>query len=149
MVKTQFFDLLEAHGSTADDLYALLKESLRLNKIRSTNLVGFSSDTTNVMVGKYHSVFSLLKEEFPHIVCVRCSCHMAHLAISKACLKLPRHDEDLLRNIASHFNRSALRRTQFQEFQDFFNVEIHKILSPSITRWSIRELEQYAPLESY
>lgn len=155
ITKTQFFDLVEVHGSTANDLYTTLKESLTSNKILLNNFVGFSSDTTNVMVGEYHSVFSLLKEEFPHIVCVRCSCHMAHLATSKACLKLPRHVEDLLRNIGSHFNRSALRRQKFKEFQHFFQVEIHKILSPALTRWlSIKEcvdrvLEQYEPLKAY
>ncbi|XP_072402181.1 uncharacterized protein [Diabrotica undecimpunctata] len=153
--KTQFFDLVEAHGSTASDLYGILKNCLTSKNIPLTNFVGFSSDTTNVMVGEFNSVFSKLKEEFPHIVCIRCSCHMAHLATSKACLKLPRHVEDLLRNIGSHFNRSALRRHKFIEFQNFFQVKIHKILSPAITRWlSIKEcvdrvLEQYEPLRAY
>ncbi|CAG9837716.1 unnamed protein product [Diabrotica balteata] len=153
--KTQFFDLVEAQGSTANDLYGILKNCLTSKNIPLTNFVGFSSDTTNVMVGEFNSVFSKLKEEFPHIICIRCSCHMAHLATSKACLKLPRHVEDLLRNIGSHFNRSALRRHKFIEFQNFFQVKIHKILSPAITRWlSIKEcvdrvLEQYEPLRAY
>lgn len=155
IVKNCFFDLVETQGSTASGLYNVLKHSLASRDILLTNLVGFSSDTTNVMVGEFNSVFSKLKNDFPHILCVKCSCHMAHLAASKACLQLPKRVEDLLRNIGSHFNRSALRRKNFEEFQTFFNVEIHKILSPSITRWlSIkacvdRVLEQHEPLVAY
>lgn len=55
--KTQFFNLVEVHGSTANDLYTTLRKSLTSNKILLNNFVGFSSDTTNVMVGEYHSVF--------------------------------------------------------------------------------------------
>lgn len=155
MIKTNFFDLVEANGSTAVDLFNILKNCLISKKIPLKNLVGFSSDTTNVMVGEHNSVFALLKKELPQIICIRCSCHMAHLAISKACLKLPRQVEDLLRNVGSHFNRSSLRRKKFEEFQHFFQVEIHKILSPAVTRWlSIkacidRVLEQYEPLKHY
>ncbi|XP_018563337.1 uncharacterized protein LOC111692190 [Anoplophora glabripennis] len=155
VIKNSFFDLFETKGSTAVELYDALRNNLISKAIPLTNLVGFSSDTTNVMVGEHSSLFSNLKKDFPHIVCVKCSCHMAHLAASKACLKLPKHVEDLLRNIGSHFNRSSLRRKKFEEFQIFFHVKIHKILSPSITRWlSIkscvdRVLEQYQPLIAY
>ncbi|CAG9773219.1 unnamed protein product [Ceutorhynchus assimilis] len=118
--KTRFFDLVEPQGSSAVELFTALKESVVSKNIPFSNLVGFSSDTTNAMVGEYNSVFSHLKEELPSIVCIRCSCHMAHLATSKACLQLPRRVEDLLRNIGSHFNRSAFRRQKFEEFQHFF-----------------------------
>lgn len=118
-------------------------------------MVGFSSDTTNVMVGEYQSIFSHLKNDSPAIACIKCSCHMIHLAASKACLKLPKHVEDLLRNIGSHFNRSYKRQSDFLEFQEFFKTEIHKILSPATTRWlSVKQcvdriLEQYEPLKAY
>ncbi|KAG5886760.1 hypothetical protein JTB14_014195 [Gonioctena quinquepunctata] len=61
-IKTNFFDLVEANGSTAVDLFDILKSSLTSKKIPLTNLVGFSSDTTNVMVGEHNSVFALLKK---------------------------------------------------------------------------------------
>ncbi|CAH0555086.1 unnamed protein product [Brassicogethes aeneus] len=156
-VVTQFFDLIESEGSTAIDLFELLILTLKNKNLPLTNLVGFSSDTTNVMAGTrvLHSVFTLLKENIPHIICIKCSCHMAHLATSKACLKLPKSVEDLLRNIGSHFHRSSQRTKRFEEFQTFFEVKIHKILSPAVTRWlSIkncvdRVLEQYEPLKGY
>lgn len=154
-VKTNFFDMVEMKSGTAEDLYQALKQSLVTKHIPFSNLVGFSSDTTNVMVGEKHSVFSLLKQDFPNIVCVKCSCHMIHLAASNACLRLPRSVEDFLRNIGSHFSRSYSRQVSFQEFQEFFHTEIHKIISPATTRWLSlkacvdRVLEQYTPLKMY
>lgn len=152
---TEFFDLTETEGSHASELFELLKNAITAKKIPLQNFIGFSSDTTNVMAGNNNSVFSLLKKNFSSIVCIKCSCHMAHLAISKACLKLPRSVEDLLRNIGSHFHRSHARIKKLEEFQEYFQTGIHKILSPSITRWlSIkscvdRVLEQYEPLQAY
>lgn len=155
IIRTNFFDMVETPKGDAVSLYNCLKKSLEAKYIPLSNLVGFSSDTTNVMVGEYNSVFSSLKKDLPHIVTVKCSCHMIHLAASKACLKLPRSVEDMLRNIGSHFSRSYSRQQSFKEFQIFFKTEIHKILSPSITRWLSLEqcvkrvLEQYDPLQAY
>nr|CAI5823730.1 unnamed protein product [Callosobruchus analis] len=64
------------------------------------------------------------------ILFVFCASAM-YLATSKVCMSMPRHVEDLLRNIASHFNRSPARRRKFEQFQEFFQVKIHKILSLS------------------
>nr|XP_023029624.1 uncharacterized protein LOC111517647 [Leptinotarsa decemlineata] len=154
-IVNRFFDITEMEGSTADDIFTSLILTLQSKNIPFSNLVGFASDTPNVMVGQYHSVFSLIKDVNPNIVCVKCSCHMVHLAASKACLKLPRSVEDLLRNLGSHFNRSSARQQKFKEFQIFFRTEIHKILSPAVTRWLSlkacvdRVLEQYEPLKAY
>lgn len=100
-----------------------------LKRFCRQNLVGFFSDTT-ILVGKHHSVFPVIHEKFPHVVSVRCSCHLAHLAMSRPCLKLQRHAKHLLRNIGSYFNRSSLCRQKSQEFQQFLRVDTHKILSP-------------------
>ncbi|KAG8179977.1 hypothetical protein JTE90_016351 [Oedothorax gibbosus] len=154
-IKTRFFDMFEVKSKSAQSLYDSLKECITSKGIPFENLVGFSSDTTNAMVGEHNSVFSHLKQESPYIACIKCSCHMIHLAASKACLNLPKHVEDLLRNLGAHFNRSYGRQLAFKEFQEFFRVEIHKILSPAATRWLSlkacvdRVLEQYEPLKAY
>lgn len=128
---------------------------LEKENIPIENVVGFASDTTNSMVGQYNSVFSHLKERLPHIACVKCSCHSIHLVASKASAILPRNIEDMLRNVGAHFNRSALRQKRLQELQNFFQVEIHKILSPCTTRWLSlkacvdRILEQKDVLKEY
>ncbi|KAJ8928870.1 hypothetical protein NQ314_018505 [Rhamnusium bicolor] len=97
------------------------------------------------MFGEHTSVYALLKAESPNIACIKCSCHLIHLAASKACMVLPRSVEDLIRNVGSHFSRSAGRQERF----------IHRILLPPNTRWlSLKQcvdriLEQHDPLEAY
>ncbi|KAL0881616.1 hypothetical protein ABMA27_001442 [Loxostege sticticalis] len=155
LVRTQFLDMYEVTSGKAKDLTDALLNWLSNKQIPLKNFVGFASDTTNSMVGEHNSVFSHLKERVPHIACVKCSCHMIHLVASKACLKLPRFVEDFLRNVGAHFNRSTLRQEKLKELQLFFNVEVHKILSPSVTRWLSLEacvkrvLEQYDVLSEY
>lgn len=154
-VVTRFFDIIEVASGTANDLYMCLKSALNKNNIPLANLVGFASDTTNVMVGDHNSIFSHLKADLPEIALIKCSCHMIHLCASKACLELPRSVEDLLRNIGAHFSRSFGRQEKLKEFQEFFGTEVHKILLPSQTRWlsleqcCSRVLEQYDPLTEY
>lgn len=107
------------------------------------------------MVSAHNSVFSHLKKEIPHIASVKCLCHMIHLAASKACLKLPKSIEDMLTSVGAHFSRSSLRQDKLKEFQDYFKVDIHNILSPATTRWLSlkacvdRVLEQYDVLAAY
>ncbi|CAG5003156.1 unnamed protein product [Parnassius apollo] len=154
-VEHLFLDMVELSSGTAKGLYDCLHQMLRNKNILIENMVGFSSDTTNVMVGEHCSVFALLKKDLPHIALVKCSCHMIHLSSSKACLKLPRNVEDFLRSVGAHFSRSSQRQLKFREFQEFFQVEIHKILTPAQTRWLSlkacidRVLEQYTPLKAY
>ncbi|KAG5870686.1 hypothetical protein JTB14_003884 [Gonioctena quinquepunctata] len=155
VVKTRFLDMVATDKGDAASLYNCLRSTLAKHKIPFENMVGFSSDTTNVMVGKHNSIFSNLKRDLSEILCVRCSCHMIHLASSTACLQFPRSVEDVVRNIGAHFSRSYSRQCKFIEFQQFFRLDIHKILMPSNTRWLSSEqcvkriLEQYDPLSAY
>lgn len=100
-------------------------------------------------------MFSHLKQDRPDIACIKCSCHMIHLAASKACLKLPKSVEDMLSYVGAYFGRSFARQKTLKKFQEFYHVDIHKILSPANTRWlSVkacvdRVLEQFVPLQAY
>ena len=69
-----------------------------------SNIIGFSSDTCNVMFGERLSVMSLIREECNNIVFVKCSCHMIHLCVSHACVKLSTTLEELCRNIFNYFS---------------------------------------------
>ncbi|XP_074029342.1 uncharacterized protein isoform X1 [Leptinotarsa decemlineata] len=153
-VITKFFYMLEVESGKADDLYKVLKTSLYSKGIPFNNLVGFASDTTNVMIGNENSIFSHLKADLPQIACIKCSCHLMHLAASKACMELPKRVDDVLRNIGAHFSRSSSKQLKFKEFQLFFGTELHKIL-PSQTKWLSVEvccrrfLEPHEPLKAY
>jgi hypothetical protein len=66
---------------------------------------------------------------------MKCICHSFHLCASYACQKLPRYIEDLTRDIYNYFGSSPKRISEFENFQNFCNIKIHKILHPSQTRW--------------
>lgn len=154
-MKDSFLDMVEVHDSSARGLFQSLKQCFSDHQIPLKNVVAFCSDTTNVMMGNNHSVATLLRDELPNIIIVKCSCHMIHLCASYACLKLPKSLEDLCRNIFTHFNLSSKRQDAFKEFQNFVGVEPHKILSPGQTRWLSLEqcvqrlLEQWDALTLY
>ena len=46
-------------------------------------LVGYASDTTNIMFGEHHSVVRLLKDKIPNLFVMKCLCHSAHLSASR------------------------------------------------------------------
>lgn len=154
-VVTSFFDIVKIKKCDAESLYAALKTSFEEKNIPLTNIIGYCSDTCNTMFGEHRSVTSLMKADLPHVTFVRCSCHMIHLCVSHACLKLSVSLEDLCRNIFSYFSRSSVRRHELEEFQEFVNVTPHKLLCYGQTRWLSLEacvtriLEQWDALRLY
>ena len=147
--------MLETDDGTALGIYSKLKEAFDDLHIPMTHIIGYSSDTTNVMFGQRNSVAQLLKSDFNFIQVVKCSCHLIHLVSSYAALKLPKSVEDLCRDLYAHFHRSSKRQDVRKEFQAFFGVEPLKLLSPAQTRWlSLQEcvnriLKQYEALKNY
>ncbi|CAB3978632.1 E3 SUMO- ligase KIAA1586-like [Paramuricea clavata] len=132
---SRFFDMVEVEQATAAGLYGVIKSLFEEKKIPITNIVGYSSDNTNVMFGENQSVVALLKKDAPYVFAMKCSCHMIHMCASYACLKMSMTLEDLCRNIYSYFSRSSLRQKEFQEFQEFVKAEPHKLLGIGQTRW--------------
>ncbi|CAG5046379.1 unnamed protein product [Parnassius apollo] len=154
-VETHFFDMIEIKSGDAISLVKYLTNVIESKEIPLSNLIGFCSDTTNVMIGEHNSVFSHLIAALPSVACIKCSCHSIHLAASKACLKLSRSVEDLIRNLGSHFSRSSFRQEKFAEFQAFLQCDLHKILNVATARWLSKKncvdrvLQQYTPLREY
>lgn len=107
------------------------------------------------MFREHQSVTSPMKADLPHIVFVCCNCHMIHLCVSHACLKLSTSLEQLCRNVYTHFSRSSLHLHELEEFQHFLNTSPHKLLSVGQTRWLSLEacvsrlLEQWDALLLY
>jgi hypothetical protein len=154
-LKQYLIDMVEMVDGTAKSIYKAVKKTFTDFHIPMENIVGYSSDTTNVMFGEYNSVAQLIKSEYPKVVAVKCSCHLIHLASSYAALQLPKGLEDLCRNVFAHFNRSSKRQDVYKQFQQFYNVDPHRLLSPGQTRWLSLEacvnriLEQFVPLQNY
>lgn len=126
--KIDVVDIVNLTDSTANGIYTKMMTTLKLNNIPLENWVGFCTDTANVMVGAHHSVAQMVKENYPNVVIIKCSCFVA----SYACKMLPYSLEDLVRNIYSHFSRSPKRIDTFSEIQkQFLSDETPlKILSP-------------------
>lgn len=142
-------------GATSQRLYEEITNLLSQNSIPLKNVIGFASDGCNTMFGSKNSVASKLAKDIPGLMLQKCVCHSLHLCASEACKKLPRRCADLARNIYGFFKNSAKRQAMFKEFQDFCNIEPHKILRPSQTRWLSllqvvkRILEQWEPLKLF
>ena len=152
---TRFLDIVEVDNSGAHGLYQAIRRVFEEKFIPLSNIIGYSSDTCNVMFGGNLSVSTLLKKDYPHVTAVKCSCHLIHLCAFYACLKLSITLEDLCRNIYSHFSRSSLRQKDFEQFQEFVQAQPHKMLKLSQTRWLSLEscvnriLEQWEALRLY
>ena len=102
-------DMVETEDGTAAGIYSKIKETFNELNIPMANIIGYSSDTTNVMFGQYNSVSQLLKSEFNQVQVLKCSCHLIHLVSSQATLKLPKTVEDLCRDVYAHILCSSNR----------------------------------------
>lgn len=155
-VKDDFLDLIKIDKADASTLYNHIVNFFETNVIPyKDNLIGIASDGANVMMGEHHSVISLLKKDIPNLYTIKCICHSFHLCASYACRKLPRFVEDLTRDIYNYFGSSPKRTSELEQFQNFCNIKVHKILHPAQTRWLsvqsviARILEQYGALQLY
>lgn len=159
-IDSSFFDLVnlfenDIEAATAEVIYDAVIKSLTSAGLPLENLIGFGSDGCNAMMGEHNSVQSRLTTNFPGIYIAKCTCHSLHLCASSATKMLPRRVEDLSRDIFTFFKRSAKRKAIYAKFQEFLNLDPHKILASSQTRWLSlhavvhRILEQWAALKLF
>ena len=147
--ESQYFlvDLAETEDGTANGIYSKMKQTFKDLNIPITNIVGFSSDTTNVMFGQNHSISQLLK----------CEMFLSSNppSVLTSCFKATKNGRRPMQRVFAHFHRSSKRQDTFKEFQSFFEIEPHKLLSPAQTQWlSLQEcvsrlLKQYEALKHY
>lgn len=161
IIVTKMLDLLDVyggnqvHGSTGESLFNMFFEILERHNIPHNNLIGFAADGAANIMGDYNSLCSRLRQQFPGIIIIKCICHSLHLCASEAAKTLPRHCEDLIRNIYAFFSHSAKRKFEFKRFQSLMDIKPHKILHPCQTRWLSliqaveRILEQWEALKEY
>ena len=90
------------------------------------------------MVGIKNGVYAKLKQEYPHLILMRCVCHSIQLAMSYASAEcLPRNLEFVIAETHNWFAKSALRQSQYNQLHESINQGLHplKIPSDSKTRW--------------
>ncbi|XP_071056480.1 uncharacterized protein [Onthophagus taurus] len=155
-VKDNFLGLIPLSAADANTLYNnIIVFFKKIDVSLKDNLIGFAADGANVMMGQHLSVMSLFKKDITCLYVMKCICDLFHLCASYACQKLPRFIEDLTRDIYNYFASSSKRISDFKEFQEFYEVKLHKILQPSQRRWlSVhfvvrRILEQFGALQLF
>ena len=78
---TRFLDMPVCNAGNAASLFELLDGVLESKAIPWCNVVGFESDTANVMIGKHNSVLSRVKAKQPGVFSQGCVCHLANLCL--------------------------------------------------------------------
>ena len=87
------------------------------NEIPWENVVGYASDTANVMVGTRTSVLSRIRDKQPQVFSLGCLYHLANLCSAAALKSLPVSIDNLLIDVFYHFKYSAKRWEQFLRFR--------------------------------
>ena len=65
--------------ATAQVMFDALYKKLECHKIPWSNVIGYTSDSASVMVGKINSVLSRIKEKQTKIFSLGCNSHLAAL----------------------------------------------------------------------
>ena len=74
---------------TGEKLFDLIDKSLSDRHIPWTNVVGFESDTANVMIERHNSVLSCVKAKQPNVFSQGFTCHLASLCLLKGVQAVP------------------------------------------------------------
>lgn len=70
--------------------------------------------------------------KLPNLFVMGCVCHSFALCSEAACAQLP----------SDHFSRSSVRRKVFEAIQTLLELETHRLLKLSLTRWLSLEVQQ-------
>ena len=97
--------------------YISLNVELEKSNILKRQMKGIFCDICNAMFGKHNSVVQRLKQNNPHIVTVKCSCHISHLCWLKAIAMLPSLLEEFLRHLSSVFSSIYKNMDELVEFK--------------------------------
>ena len=152
---TSFFGLYEVPHANAANLFQCLDSQISLDDLGYDKLIGWNSDGASVMLGSRNSVVSRLKQKQPNLYVLHCICHVSHLIVGDSVKCIPSYVIDLIEKLFWWFHHSSKRVDELRSFQEWLEVEAHKILKKVDTRWLClqscvnRILEQYQPLLSY
>ena len=134
-VDTRLLNLIPVMGETAADLFETLRSDLNQHGLEMTDIIGFSANTTNVILGQNNSVVSRIVKANSYCLTIKCNCHSCALAVSHACAKLPRNLEQVVKEVYKYFALSSKRCNKFKEFQDFTESQQHRMLRFYSIRW--------------
>jgi len=126
---------IDATKSSAEKLFHAFQCEMWKFEIPFQNIIALSCDNASVMVGKNTSFKTMLQKVCKNALTLTCPCHSAALAAHFAYIKIPTYCDDLKKKIASYINSSPKRSAIYEEFNESFQKNSHKILKLSTTRW--------------
>ena len=149
---TRFLDMPVCNIGTAEKLFEAIDTALNVRNIPWYIVVGFESDTTNVMIGKHNSILYRIKQRQPNVFSQGCVCHLSNLCLLAGVKALPIDIDD---DLFYYFDKSSNRKEEFHEFQEFTGTKELKIIKHCKTRWLSldkavkRVLQQWCALHAY
>ncbi len=133
------YRLVSIDSATAEALHLKLISCLSEDNLSLNRLIGIGCDGANTMVGRNHSLATLLKANVQNLIVFRCVCHSLHLTASKAVDSLPVALEFLVHEPHSWFSRSPKRMTAYRALFDIMSEKNPiKIPGHCETRWLAR-----------
>lgn len=151
-IVSTFLTLNQLTACDAESLCNAVKESLRINKMPLSNLVGIATDNASSMVGVNNGMYVKLKQEVPGLILIKCVCHSLQLAVSHAVSDtLPRSLEFLTSETYNWFSRSSARKDAYDQIYKTINdgKEPKKIVQACNTRWLSIECAIVSILDQY
>ena len=134
-----YLGLVDLHNASATGITDAIDAFLRMCGLDIKNMVGIATDGASVMVGKNHSVFTLLKQKQPNLQLIRCVCHSLDLVANKAMQLLPSNLEYMIKETYNWFAHSAKRQSDYRNIYETINDGECplKLVTPSSTRWLV------------
>lgn len=134
-----YLGLVELTDADAKAISDTVVAFLSKNGLQIKNMMGIATDGASVMVGKNHSVFTLLKQIQPNLQLIRCVCHSLDIVANKAMQLLPSNIEYMVRETYNWFAHSAKRQYEYKNIYETINNGgcPLKLISPSCTRWLV------------
>lgn len=159
-VQIKILDFVSLPGETAELISNSIIEILTKYDL-TKKLVAYCADNANTNFGGVarkgtNNIFSKLNNSLEQsIIGVGCAAHIIHNTIQTAADLLPLDVEHIIIKIYGYFYIYTVRVESLKEFCSDVEVEYHKILGYSKTRWLAlmpaieRILKMYIPLKSY
>ncbi|KYN15665.1 hypothetical protein ALC57_12168 [Trachymyrmex cornetzi] len=135
-----FLGFSEIYEATAENFYEYFKAFMSEVGLNYENMIGLGTNGASSLCGKNYSLYTLLKQEIPHLQLIQCVCHSLNLCASNASDELPCTVEYLLRETRKWFSHNSLRQMRYSKIDKIYQLinagkRPPKLIQLSSTRW--------------
>ncbi|XP_065645467.1 uncharacterized protein LOC136075946 [Hydra vulgaris] len=126
-----FLGLIQVISTTCEDLFNALNYKLHSIGLTLENCIGYSSDGASNVIGRRNSVWSRVLSKSPNCIMMRCICHSLNLVVQNAFNAIPSPVGFLLSEVPRFFNKSILRRNEYEKLFELMNPNNKRVGTPS------------------